>query len=228
MTVGLVVVSHSRKIAEGAVELAAQMAGSVTLVAAGGTDEDGIGTSFEKVQAALAEADSGDGVVVLCDLGSAVMTAETALEFLDDETSVRIADAPVVEGAVSAAVAAQGGGDLAAVLAAAQEAAGTGSPSSASTCAQPAVAQEGDRVERTVTVVNHVGLHARPAAQFVAVAREFDAEVLVNDADATSLLEVMALGARQGATLHLVGSGAQAQEAVDALGDLIESGFGED
>ena len=78
--VGVVFVSHSAKIAEGLVELAAQMAGSTSLVAAGGTDEGGIGTSFDKVSAAVTEADSGHGVAVLCDLGSAILTAETALE----------------------------------------------------------------------------------------------------------------------------------------------------
>lgn len=223
MTVGLVIVSHSSKIAEGVVDLASRMAGSVTLVAAGGTDDGRIGTSFDKVQSALAQADSGDGVVVLCDLGSAVMTAETAVEFLDDPSSAKIADAPLVEGAVSAAVAAQGGADLGAVLAAAQEAAGR--PADVEAPAADAAAP-GDATQK-VTLVNEQGLHARPAAQFVARAKEFDAEVLVNGADASSLLEVMALGARGGTELELVGSGPQAQEAVAALADLVETGFGE-
>ncbi len=77
MTVRLVVVSHSAKIADGAVELAAQMAPDVTIIAAGGTDDGRIGTSLEKVMAALEEASGGSGVVVLTDLGSAVMTAES-------------------------------------------------------------------------------------------------------------------------------------------------------
>lgn len=110
MTVGIVVVSHSSKIAEGAVELATQMASDVGLVAAGGTDDGRIGTSFEKVLAAveqsLAEA-AGDGVVVLTDLGSAVMTAESVKEFASEPDAVHLADAPLVEGLVAAAVAAQ-------------------------------------------------------------------------------------------------------------------------
>ena len=85
MSVGLLLVSHSSKIAEGVAELAHQMAASVTIVSAGGTDEDGIGTSFEKVQSGLASADSGDGVVVLYDLGSALLTTETAVDFLEDD-----------------------------------------------------------------------------------------------------------------------------------------------
>ena len=97
--VGVVFVSHSARIAEGLVELARQMAPSAALVAAGGTDDGRIGTSFDLVSSGIAEADSGAGVVVLCDLGSAILTTETALDFLDDEMRerVRIVDAPLVE-----------------------------------------------------------------------------------------------------------------------------------
>ncbi|MBO0909295.1 dihydroxyacetone kinase phosphoryl donor subunit DhaM [Arthrobacter sunyaminii] len=118
MSVGLVIVSHSDKLAEGLRELAAQMARDVTIETAGGTDDGGIGTSFEKVSAAIAAADTGDGALLLADLGSAVMTAETAVEFLEDEqrARVRLADAPLVEGTVAAAVAAQTGRTLQAVL----------------------------------------------------------------------------------------------------------------
>ena len=84
MTVRLVVVSHSEKIADGAVELAAQMAPDVVILPAGGTDDGRIGTSLEKVMAALEQAAGEDGTVVLTDLGSAVMTAESAVEFLPD------------------------------------------------------------------------------------------------------------------------------------------------
>ncbi|WP_244857644.1 dihydroxyacetone kinase phosphoryl donor subunit DhaM [Agromyces archimandritae] len=124
--VGLVFVSHSAKIAEGLVELAGQMAGNTTLVAAGGTDDGRIGTSFELVSAGIAKADAGAGVVVCCDLGSAILTAETALDFLDDEVRarVRIADAPLVEGGVAGAVAAESGAPLEEVLAAAESARG--------------------------------------------------------------------------------------------------------
>lgn len=118
MSVGLVIVSHSAKLAEGLRELAAQMARDVTIETAGGTDDGGIGTSLEKISAAIAAADTGDGALLLADLGSAVMTAETAVEFLEDEqrARVRLADAPLVEGTVAAAVAAQTGRTLQAVL----------------------------------------------------------------------------------------------------------------
>lgn len=120
MTVALVVVSHSRKIAEGAVELAAQMAPDVRFYPVGGTDDGRIGTDLERTiaafEAGLAEA-SGDGVVVLTDLGSAVLTAESAMEFCSEPDRVLLADAPLVEGLVAAAVAAQGGAAAASVKA---------------------------------------------------------------------------------------------------------------
>ena len=105
MTVALVVVSHSEKIADGAAELAAQMAPDVSIMAAGGTTDGRIGTSLEKVMAALEQAAGADGVVILTDLGSAVMTAESALEFAGEPDGVLLADAPLVEGLVAAAVA---------------------------------------------------------------------------------------------------------------------------
>jgi PTS hybrid protein len=119
--VGLVVVSHSASLAAGVVEVAAQMAPDVTVVAAGGTPGGGIGTDFDAVTSALAEADGGAGVVVLYDLGSARMVAEMAVELVD---GARLVDAPLVEGTVAAAVAAQGGADLSEVAHAAEDAAG--------------------------------------------------------------------------------------------------------
>lgn len=225
MSVGLVLVSHSARLAEGLVELAAQMAPEVALIAAGGTDDGGIGTSFERITAALAEADSGEGAVVLCDLGSAIMTAETAVEFLDDEARerVRIADAPLVEGAVAAAVAAGAGGSLADVLAAAESARGA---LLAEEQGQPAAA-EAPSVRRTVRLINPNGLHARPAADFVTLATRFDARIDVNGKDATSLLGVMSLGLDRGDEVAISATGTEAEEAVGRLADLVESGFGE-
>jgi PTS hybrid protein len=226
--VGLVFVSHSAQIAEGLVALAGQMAPATTLVAAGGTDDDGIGTSFDKINAALLEADGGAGVVVLCDLGSAILTAETALEFLDEDerARVRIADAPLVEGGVAAAVAAEIGGDLAAVLTAA-ESAGAGRPAEPASGVRHADAP-GRPVSRTVTLRNRDGLHARPAADFVKLASTFDADVSVNGKDAHSLLGIMSLGLTRGMTVEISGPDERSRAAVDALADLVETGFGEE
>ena len=113
--VGLVVVSHSRPLAEAAVTLARQMLPSaeVAVEVAAGTDDGGLGTDAVAVSAAITAADSGDGVVVLMDLGSAVMSAETALELLDDDVRERVvlSSAPLVEGLVGAVVVAAGGAD---------------------------------------------------------------------------------------------------------------------
>ena len=109
--VGIVIVSHSAKAAEGIRELAMQMASPETpILAAGGMEDGGIGTDAFRIQTAIEEADRGEGVLLLVDLGSAIMSAETATDFLDEDIDVRIADTPVLEGAVSAAVAALQGG----------------------------------------------------------------------------------------------------------------------
>jgi phosphoenolpyruvate---glycerone phosphotransferase subunit DhaM len=115
VSVGLVVVSHSAKVAEGVVELAGQMAPEVRIKAAGGTDDGGIGTDATLIAEAIAAADEGDGVLVLVDLGSAVLSAQLAIDELVEEAArgrVRIAEAPVVEGAVVAAIQASTGSSL--------------------------------------------------------------------------------------------------------------------
>ena len=116
--VGLVIVSHSSKIAEGTVELAAQMAGDeMRILAAGGLADGTIGTDATRIMAAIQAADAGVGVVVMTDLGSAVLSASTALEMLDPTLAarVRLSRGPVVEGAIVAAIQASIGDDLQAV-----------------------------------------------------------------------------------------------------------------
>ncbi len=122
--VGLVIVSHSWKIAEGVVDLASQMAqGFEGIKAAGGLEDGEIGTDATRIMEAIQDVDEGDGVLVMCDLGSAIMSAETAIELLEDSgIQIRIADAPLVEGAIVAAVEAFAGESLDAVLAAAEDA----------------------------------------------------------------------------------------------------------
>ncbi|RZS89367.1 phosphocarrier protein HPr /phosphoenolpyruvate--protein phosphotransferase /dihydroxyacetone kinase DhaM subunit [Motilibacter rhizosphaerae] len=221
--VGLVVVSHVAGVAAGVVELVAQMAPDVVVVPAGGTDDGGIGTSFDLVLAALEQAEHGDGAVVVYDLGSALLTAESALELLDDDRRgrVRIADGPLVEGALAAAVAAQGGADLAAVALAARGASGTG--------AEPLTSSAG----RSAVLVNPLGLHARPAAVLVRALEGRSTEVRVGRpggpyADARSLLGVVGLALRGGDEVEVQAAGADAEEVVAALVALLSSGFGED
>jgi PTS hybrid protein len=119
--VGVVIVSHSADIARGVVELAGQMAGEeVWLEAVGGDAHGTLGTDEGRVREAIGRADRGDGVAVLADLGSAVLTIRHILERANGQ--VRLADAPVVEGAVAAAVVASMGLPLADVVKAAEEA----------------------------------------------------------------------------------------------------------
>ncbi|GHE14267.1 dihydroxyacetone kinase phosphoryl donor subunit DhaM [Klenkia taihuensis] len=113
MSVGIVVVSHSRALADAAVELARQMlpGRELAVEVAAGTEDGGLGTDAMAVSAAIEAADGGEGTVVLMDLGSAVLSAETALEFLPDDVRERttLSAAPLVEGLVGAVVVAAGG-----------------------------------------------------------------------------------------------------------------------
>jgi PTS hybrid protein len=115
MTVSLVIVSHSARLAEGVAELAGQMAqGKVAIAVAGGTADGELGTSVEKIIDALRQVDGKDGILVLLDLGSAVMATEMAVETLVHEQGCQIviSPAPLVEGAVIAAVEASIGNSL--------------------------------------------------------------------------------------------------------------------
>ena len=123
--VGIVIVSHSSKVAEGIREMALQMANpDQKIIAAGGTDAGGIGTDAVKILNAINEADDGDGVVLLVDLGSAVLSAEVAMEMLEEivRERVRIADTPILEGSISEKVEASIGSPLKAVVATEEEA----------------------------------------------------------------------------------------------------------
>ncbi|MDQ0662006.1 PTS hybrid protein [Arthrobacter ulcerisalmonis] len=240
MTVSIVVVSHSEKIADGAVELAAQMAPDVVILPAGGTDDGRIGTSLEKVLAALEQAaaqDSahnsaqagGDGTVVLTDLGSAVMTAESALEFLENSAGVLLADAPLVEGLVAAAVAAQGGADVQGVREAAEAARGPAhqpGPADAEPGTGP-VSSAAPDFTGDFELVNQAGMHARPAAKVAGGLASLDAEVTINGVDGASMTGLMTLGAGKGTVLHVEAWGADAQQAVEYVGGLVQAGFGE-
>ena len=122
--IGIVLVSHSAALAEGLAELAGQVAGDeVRIRPAGGTGDGGLGTDPDRIAAAIRDADTGSGVLVLVDIGSAVLSVRALLAGGDlDGIDVRLADAPLVEGAVSASVMATTGADLAAAAVAAEEA----------------------------------------------------------------------------------------------------------
>jgi PTS hybrid protein len=122
--IGIVLVSHSAALADGLADMADQIAGGeVRIVAAGGGPDGTLGTRGDVIVEAIGEADTGNGVLVLADLGSAILSVKAALASGDmDGTRAQLADAPLVEGAIAAAVAASIGQDLDAVRAAAEEA----------------------------------------------------------------------------------------------------------
>ena len=123
-TVGIVLVSHSAALAEGAAELAGQVAGgTVAVIPAGGTDDGDLGTSAAKVEQAIKQADRGAGVLIVPDLGSAVLTVRALLADPEDLPGpVELVDAPFIEGVVAATVTAAAGVDIEAVRGAAEEA----------------------------------------------------------------------------------------------------------
>lgn len=236
MTVGLVIVSHSDQLSRGVVELAAQMAPEVRVLAAGGLADGNVGTDFDKVSAALSDADSGSGVVVLYDLGSAQMTAELAVETLGDPSTAIVADAPLVEGAVAAGVAAQGGNALDTVARSAAEAVRAQATDAAEAAEAGAPAEEtggpaGTEISEQLVLRNEVGLHARPAALLARTLTGLDASVSVDlgehRADAASVLSVMGLGARKDDSITVRATGADAQQAVERVRDLVGRDFDE-
>ena len=122
--VGIVIVSHSSKVAQGIKEIAGQMANKdLKIIAAGGLQDGKIGTDAAKIYKAITEADSGDGAIVTVDLGSAVLSASMALDMLDESRKKRvlIADAPIVEGTINAAITASVGEPLNKVKESAEE-----------------------------------------------------------------------------------------------------------
>lgn len=221
--VGIVVVSHSAALAQAALSLALEMVAQdpPRVVLAAGTADGGFGTDAVRVSEAITEADDGDGVVVLTDLGSAVLSAEMALEFLPDPDAVRIVPAPFVEGLLAAVVRAAGGAGLDEVAAEAagalaakvEQLGGAEEPASAGAAgvagaarAADAAASAGgadaahgpdvdaDAVSRDVRIVNPTGLHARPAGKLSAAAAGFDADVEVSTAGGRRAAAVSALG----------------------------------
>lgn len=112
--VGFVIVSHSRMLAESVADFTRLMAEYVTVIPAGGLEDGSFGTSYQLISDAIEEANSGDGVLVLMDLGSAVMTTEMVLESMENH-KVKMVDCPLVEGAVAGTIAAAGGQSLEAI-----------------------------------------------------------------------------------------------------------------
>ncbi len=245
--VNIVLVSHSALLAAGIVEMMRMVMqqSQVSIAVAAGADDPShpLGTDAAKIRDAIEDVYSDDGVLVLMDLGSAVLSAEMALDFLAEEKRkrVRLCAAPLVEGAIAAAiqsslgasldrVAAEAEGALSGKIESLSQRAGTDAiapqPSSA-----PPVATDVQQVR--LVVENRLGLHARPAALFVQTAGRFQSDIRVARArdsrqvNAKSFNAVAALGIRQYDEIVVSATGVDAADALAALQRLAAEKFGE-
>ncbi|WP_392478647.1 phosphoenolpyruvate--protein phosphotransferase [Nostoc sp. C110] len=244
--IGIVIVSHSKQLALGVRELAAQMVqGQVSIAVAAGIEdpENPLGTDPIQVYEAIASVFSDDGVLVLMDLGSALLSAEMAIEFLPkaQQQKVYLCEAPLVEGAVAAVVAAAAGKNIHQVIA---EARGALLAKATQLGVSPLPVVSDDIEVRNsefpvkeirLIVSNRLGLHARPAAQFVGTVARFKSQILVQNLTRNtelvrgdSINQVTTLGVRQGHELVITATGSDADEALAALQALFANNFGED
>ncbi|NET72804.1 MAG: HPr family phosphocarrier protein, partial [Sphaerospermopsis sp. SIO1G2] len=244
--VSIVIVSHSKQLALGVQELAAQMVqGKVPLAIAAGIDDpvNPLGTDVMQVYEAISSVFSDDGVLVMMDLGSALMSAEMASEFLlpEQRGKVYLCAAPLVEGTIAAAVAAAAAKNIqeiiteaqGALLAKAKQLNFISSPADGSN--QSIDNTQVSTQELRISIRNRLGLHARPAAQFVGTASDFQAQIKVQNVTRNteavrgdSINQVATLGVRQGHELLITATGIDAQEALTALQALILNNFGEE
>ncbi|MDO9546784.1 MAG: dihydroxyacetone kinase phosphoryl donor subunit DhaM [Pelolinea sp.] len=246
--VNLLLVSHSKNLAESVADLAKQMivSGAVKIsIAAGiGEDHQEIGTNAVEIAEAIQDIYTNEGVLVLMDLGSAVLSAQLALDLIPPDVcqKVRICPAPFIEGAIVAAAQASSGSNLETVY---REAMDALKPKYVQVREKIADAPEEfekimissddeEKKEIILTIQNVHGLHARPAVKFVQTAASFDAEIMVNNvttnkgpASAKSLIAITMLGVMKGHQIQVTAMGQQREEALKALSDLVEDNFGE-
>ena len=245
--VNLVLVSHSKKLAECAADMALQMiaSGQVKIATAAGVGEDNreFGTNAVEIAEAIQQVDSPDGVLVLMDLGSAVLSTQMALELLPDDVRahVRVCPGPFIEGAVVGSAQASAGGSLAQVY---NEAFNSVKPKEEQFEPEPAETAPAVQVPQgartgadavVLTLQNEHGLHARPGVRFVQTASQYDADIMVKNlttgkgpSSAKSLTAITFLGVLKGHQIQITAAGKQKDEALKALTELVESKFGED
>jgi phosphoenolpyruvate-protein phosphotransferase/dihydroxyacetone kinase phosphotransfer subunit len=244
--IGLVIVSHSKALASSLVDLARQIASPNVPLAFSGGVGDGhqeFGTDTIDIMDAIQRVYGPDGVLVLMDLGSAVLSTEMALDLLPEDmrSKIMLCPAPVVEGTISAAVQASLGSDLQTAFNEARQSllpklehlGFVEEDKPASTPVIP-VGISDEAQETILDICNTYGLHARPAAQFVKTSSQFDAQIQVfnltngkGPANAKSMNAVATLGAVQGNRIRVIASGVQAEQALRALQKLAEDNFSE-
>jgi phosphoenolpyruvate-protein phosphotransferase/dihydroxyacetone kinase phosphotransfer subunit len=241
--VGIVVVSHSRQLAESAVELALQMVHGAPppIAIAAGLDNGVLGTDAIRVREAIDQVASAAGVLVVMDLGSAVLSAELALDLSGaSKTPVVLSEAPLVEGLVAAVVLAAAGAGLDEVAADARRAGeikatllGSGSRPASEEVEPDAQSALPASIE--LVLHNQHGLHARPAARLVDTIRRFDADVSVRNVttggppvNGRSVSALSTLGALRSHHIEVGASGRQARETLAAVAAIVGRNFDEE
>ena len=244
--VGMVLVSHSQSLALALKDMVDRLyGGKVPVAVAAGADEGReLGTDATAIMAAVEQLDTSEGVLVLLDLGSALLSAELALDLLDESTRSRVTlcPAPLVEGAVAAAAQISIGAPLTDVRAEAegalrqkQEQLGGPVPGD-SPVAPPALdASDAQPASVELRVENPHGLHARPAMRIVQTAARFPCAVQIANlrtdappASARSLVAINCLDARRGDTIRITARGGEAPAAIAALSALHAEHFGDE
>ena len=232
--IGLVIVSHSRRLAEAAVELALEMVhGEIPPMRIAAGVDGRFGTDAAAVATAVDEVAREPGVRVNTHHGSAVLSAGLALELRESSTEVLVSAGPFVEGITAGVVLAATGAPLAEV---AREVAGAldAKRDQLEPLPSPAPPPSDDLLSVDEVLINPEGLHARPAAMVVQTVGGYDALVDVTNlttgtgpVTAKSLIGLLSLGAKQGHRIKLNGHGPDAATAVTALRGLLADGFGE-
>lgn len=241
--IGIVVVSHSHALATAAVGLAKEMmppGSELQIAIAAGLDSETIGTDAAQIEEAIVAVDSPDGVLVFLDLGSALLSTELALEFLDEDVAarVRLTPAPFVEGLIAAVVTAASGAPIDEVDAEARagmtaKATHLGGGEAPPTAPEPEPMDEATALTAQFTAPRPHGLHARPAAVLVGELRGLDAVVRLTNltsgisANGRSVTQVAALGALAGDEITVTASGPGAAAVLAAIETLAADNFGD-
>lgn len=235
--IGIVLVSHSEVLAKAARDLALQMVHDIQppiRIAAGAAG--GFGTDARAIAAAIDELTGTDGVLVITDLGSAILSSSLALDLRESTHPVVISDGPFVEATTAAVIGAATGATLKATAAEASNAldakkkqTGTGQREQ-----PPSPAPDDHEASAEERLINPLGLHARPAAALVQTSGEFNAEIELTNittgrgpVDASSVIGILSLAASKNDQIHIGANGPDAAEAVEAVKELILQGFGE-
>jgi len=247
--VNLLLISHSKILAESVAELAKQMISSgevkISIAAGIGEDNQEIGTNAVEIAEAIQDIYSDEGMLVLMDLGSAVLSTQMALDLVPPDVcqKVRVCPAPFIEGAIVAAAQASSGSNLEIVYREAMDALKpkydqlreiiTEVPEEESK-KKTLPSNDDEKKEIILTVRSVHGLHARPAVQFVQTAASFDADVMVKNlttnkgpSSAKSLIAITMLGVLKGHKIQVTAMGQQREKVLKALSNLVEDNFGE-